>query len=346
MTFWLAIAAFCILGIGVYAAIVVFANRRTRPLTGPVPASGGVPALPPANPTLTVMTWNIGFAGLGKDADLIADNGKSLRALGAGDIALAAEKIADRLAGTRADVICLQENAEAGFLTRGVPVRRLIDTALSNRQNHYWCDMKTVAVPPLLKIDHGMSVHSGIDLEQCLAETFPQDDVYHLGVLKKHYGALICRSRIEGSDREWVIFNVHLSAFDEDGAARQQQFGRLMELATAEYAKQNFVVIAGDWNMRLAPTEFPHQADRKQASWMIEFPVEMLPKGWQLAVDQGAPSVRSLNEPYTAGRNFRTIVDGFVHSPNVTLEEVRTADLEFELSDHNPVIGYFTKATD
>lgn len=341
MTFWLTIATFSILGIGAYVAIVIYANRHTRPLTGPVPASANVSDLPVAKPTLSVMTWNIGFAGLGKDADLIADNGKSLRALGAGDITLAAERIADRLAAARTDMICLQENAEAGFLTRGVPVRRMIDTALGNRQNHYWCDMKTVAVPRLLKIDHGMSVHSGVSLGQCLAETFPQDDIYHLGVLKKHYGALICRSRIEGSDREWVIFNVHLSAFDEGGAARQQQFARLMDLATAEYTQQNFVVIAGDWNMRLAPTEFPHQADRKQASWMTDFPLEMLPNDWQLAVDRTAPSVRSLNEPYAAGRNFRTIVDGFVYSPNVTLKEVRTADLEFELSDHNPVQALF-----
>ena len=56
--------------------------------------------------------------------------------------------------------------------------------------------------------------------------------------------------------------------------------------------------------------------------------------------DLGTPSCRLLNQPYNPSDTANTqyyVIDGFILSPNVQLEEVETLDLGFENSDHNPV---------
>jgi len=45
--------------------------------------------------------------------------------------------------------------------------------------------------------------------------------------------------------------------------------------------------------------------------------------------------------PYVRGENFTTAIDGFVISPNVRAESVRTRDLDFQFSDHPPVDAGF-----
>ena len=52
------------------------------------------------------------------------------------------------------------------------------------------------------------------------------------------------------------------------------------------------------------------------------------------------PTCRLLNEPYDpASENTQYyIIDGFILSPNVTLNTVETLDAGFVYSDHNPVL--------
>lgn len=337
----LLVLALILTGAAIYVAAVYYTNLRVRPYTGLV-TSDVVPAdLPQASDRLTVMTWNIGYGALGKNADLIVDKGTSLRALSAAEIRKATASIAERLAAQTTDVICLQENAEAGFLTRGVPVRQMIEEALVDRHNLFWSDMRSVLVPSFLHIAHGMSVHARVRLDACTAVLFPQDDTYFIGGLKKHYGGLINRISIEGEPHDWVVFNIHLSAFDPDPNARLGQLQDLLTQAQQAYQEGHFVVIAGDWNMRLSPTAFAHKANNKELSTMMDFPQEVLEDGWTLAVDPGTPTVRSMNASYVAGQNQTMIIDGFICSPNVAVTHISAADLGFENTDHHPVEACF-----
>lgn len=337
----MALVALILIGAAIYCTAVYFANLRARPEVGPITSPVMPPDLPEAADTLTVMTWNIGYGALGKNADLIIDKGKSLRALSATDIRQATASIAERLAAQTTDVICLQENANAGFLNRGVPVRQMIEEALDHRHNLFWSDMRSVLVPPFLHLAHGMSVHARVRLRACTAVLFPQDDTHFFGGLKKHYGGLISRISIENEERDWVVFNIHLSAFDPDTSSRLGQLQDLLDQAQQEYQKGHFVVIAGDWNMRLIQTDFAHQTDAKDFFLMMEFPQAALEDGWTMAVDAKTPTVRSMNTSYVAGQNHTTIIDGFVCSPNVAVTRVSTADLGFENTDHHPVEACF-----
>ncbi len=328
-----------------YLALLFWANRSARPVEGPLKITRAAAELPGATKKLRVVTWNIGYAGLGRDADLIVDNGTSLRALSAAEITKAARAIADWLVADGSDVVCLQEVPNAGFLTRKVPVRDVIDTALKDRARAFWSDMRSVIAPPLLRVDHGMAVFARRQMQDCAAVALPADDTYLLALLKKHYGTVISRYPIPESGQEWVVFNVHLSAFDEAGHARRKQLNTLIGLAEQAYRDGHFVVIGGDWNMRLTVTDFAHEADPEKLLWVSDFPKEMLPEGWQIALDATTPTVRSLNSAYVPGKNYVTIVDGFVVSPNVAIDTVKTADLGFAWSDHQPVTATFTART-
>ena len=68
---------------------------------------------------------------------------------------------------------------------------------------------------------------------------------------------------------------------------------------------------------------------------------DMLPEGWSYAYDLSVPSCHLLNQPYDPADTENTqhyVIDGFILSPNVTLESVETLDQGFIASDHNPVL--------
>lgn len=337
----LPLPAVILIGAVMYCVAVFLANRSRSPYVGPILSIETPANLPVATETLTVLTWNIGYGALGKDADVIVDGGQSLRALSAKNITLATQRVAGRLAGQAADVICLQENANAGFLTRGVGVRAMIDAALFDRQNFFWADMKSVLVPRPLRLEHGMSVHAKVRVKACTSILFPKDSTYFFAGLTKHYGGLVSRISIGDTGRDWVVFNIHLSAFDPDIDARMGQIEDLLRHAQHAYDQGHFVVIAGDWNMRLGRADGAVQTNPNESSPIFDFPQACLPKGWTIGVDGRTPTVRSLSSSYLVGQTHTATIDGFVCSPNVAVTRVSTADLGFEDTDHHPVEACF-----
>lgn len=324
----------------VYAGLVIVVNRFSRPSFGHLPVEGARPTTKPEG-TLTAVTWNIGYAALGRRADFIVDGGKSLRVLNRDEIMEGATAIGEHLRSLNADVLLLQEVAGPSFLTRGVDVRGLVEARIQDHARCFWSDFETHLVPPPLKIRHGMMLASRHPINSCEVLHLPQDPKYYYGFLKKYYGGLISRFPIEGRAESWAVLDIHLSAFDENATVRKTQIGTLLELAVAEYEAGNAVVVGGDWNMRLSPTEFPHTTPDEFLFWVFDLPEGLLPEGWRIAVDTTTPTVRTLHKSYVAGENYTTIIDGFLLSPNVIVEELRTSDLGFRHTDHHPVLGRF-----
>ncbi len=290
---------------------------------------------------LTVLTWNIGFAALGAKADLVIDGGKNLRALPQGEIEKAAKAIAGKLVDFDADAVLLQETANAGFLTRGVDVQYHINERLTEYSQCFWADFQTRFVPAPLKLCHGMANFARTRLLQTRALDLPQDPFYY-GFLKKYYGAIVQEYPIEGETGLWVVINIHLSAFDEGANIRKQQMKALFDFAQKAYEAGNYVIIGGDWNMRLSKTEFPHMAKGKAVFEGFDLSQKHVPKGWMICADPKVASLRSLSSAYVKGQSYTSVVDGFVISPNVSVKVIETIDLGFEHTDHHPVFARFS----
>ena len=329
--------AVLLLLLAVATGIVFVANRRKSPRYGGI-AFIGTAEPGAAGDALQIVTWNVGYGSLGAGADFVADGGSSIRALDRRSIVTAANAVGKTLERLDADLVLLQEMAGAGFATRGVDVTAGVLRPLNGYRTAFWEDFATTLLPPPLRISHGMMTLARVAARECTAHPLPQEPGFRLGMLKKHYGALV--TRVPAADgREWVILNIHLSAFDDGGAVRARQVPAVLEMAQAEYRRGAHVVVGGDWNMRLTATSFPHETEAKYLSWIHDFPRETVPEGWAFGLDSSVPSVRTLHRPYEAGVNYVTVVDGFLVSPNVAIERVETTDLGFRHTDHHPVLA-------
>ncbi len=299
--------------------------------------------------SLTVLSQNTGYAGLGAESDFFMDGGK--------DVAPTKEQQADNLAGLSAllagegaDVYFLQEVDTDSGRTRGVDQSNVYWDALrlggldgtgaysSSHALNYSCDFVPFPWPPIGKVHSGLQTLSrfGVDSAQRIALPCPFSWPVRAANLKRCL--LVSYVPLEGTDKQLVLVNLHLEAYD-DGEGKAAQTKALMDFLTAEYEKGNYVIAGGDFNQTFpgALDAFPIQDAGLWTPGVLG--EEMLPEGWRFACDLSVPSCRLLNHPYDpdpAGNQFY-VIDGFILSPNVGLDSVETLDNQFQYTDHNPV---------
>lgn len=307
---------------------------RPAATTEVVPEPGSVESAP-ATDSLHILSWNIGYASLGAESDFRADGGRSLRAPSRAAVEKNVTAIGEYFRFERPDVVLAQELARASLLTYGVDVLNSVRGKLKESQFAFAPTVQVAGLPGLGGLVVGSGVLSRVGIARSTRHELPSRKL-RIGVTLQHFNVLETRIPIAGRTAEWVIFNVHLSAFD-DGSLRRQQLAEVLRLIEAEYAAGNYVITGGDWNMRLALTEFPYTTSEKAKFWVRDFPMGETPAGWRWAVDASAPTCRTLEQPYRAGVNYTCVIDGFLVSPNVEVEHVETVDLHFVHSDHNPV---------
>ncbi len=150
----------------------------------------------------------------------------------------------------------------------------------------------------------------------------------------------ITRLPVEGSEKQFVLINLHLSAYDEGGKIRALQMQMLNEILAQEKKDGNYVLAGGDFNHLLRETNFPDQ--QQTPSWIAQFPADGLTEGFRVYSPENAPTCRGADIPYTKGVNYTCVIDGFIASDNVKVSLVNTYDLDFAYSDHNPVTIIFS----
>jgi endonuclease/exonuclease/phosphatase family metal-dependent hydrolase len=292
--------------------------------------------LPRAGDELTILTWNLGYGGLGAGSDFKTDGGQHYFPPSRRAVLDNTDAIAAFLREHPADIALLQELAHDGPVNYWVNLKHRVDSALPNTSRLYFAEIQTRLMPWPLRLRHGQGIYSRRLLESHDLVALPAEDAGIFGV-RRRYASLVSRLPIAGSDEGWTICSIHLAAFDEDAAVRTRQLRELMAWADGEYRSGRHVVIGGDWNLKLAETSFPNTTAEQYLFWVFPFPQDALPAGWRVAADAAIPSVRTNERAYRRGENYTTVIDGFIVSPNVSVEEVQGFDLDFAHSDHNPV---------
>ena len=284
---------------------------------------------------LTLVTWNLGYAGLGQESDFFADGGESWFPPSRKATASNREAIARWLRASEADVILTQEMAHASVVNWWVDLKGAVDAALPDHGRAFYADFRTRLVPPPLRIRNGLATYARSGFAGAELWPLPNDGDPYAGALRRRYAALV--TRLNGPGGCWVLVNLHTSAFDEGAALRRRQVEAVLALAGAEAAAGSRVVVGGDWNLRLAPTAFAHTTGERDLFWVHDFPADLLPPGWRITADPRVASVRTNERPYVAGQNYTAVIDGFIVGPGVTVEAVEGVDMGFRHSDHQPV---------
>jgi endonuclease/exonuclease/phosphatase family metal-dependent hydrolase len=286
--------------------------------------------LPAASPILSVVQWNLGYAGLGFDSDFRADGGRMVLPPSGRAVDRNLKGITDRLSSMPADIYALQEVAESGFLTRGRDVLGGVKMALVGADMVFSRDIDN----RLLKLRHGLVMAGRIQHQKPFLVRLPDEPNLLMGIVERQYHVQVMQ--LEADGQPWSFINLHLSAFD-DGAVRAAQLRAVLTLVQQEAAKGHHVVALGDWNMRLTSTNFAYSADPKAQFWIRDFPQDQIPQGWQLVFDPRTPTVRTNEQTYISSRNYTTIIDGALVSPGVEVVSVETMDTGFVDTDHQPV---------
>lgn len=290
-------------------------------------AAGG-----PSGDTLELLSWNVGYGALGGDSDFLADGGRHLRPRSRAAVERNLGAIA-RLLAAAPDTVLLQEVSRAAWITHRVDVLDHVAKTLAGHARAFAPTLNVGSLPLVGALELGQATFARAGISRAVRHALPSPKV--AGVRVQNFNVLESRLRSTGGG-PWVVFNVHLPAFD-DGSLRRRQLVEILELLQAEYEAGGHVVAGGDWNLRLADTSFPYTTAEKNKAWVRDLPPGVTPAGWTWVVDATRPTNRTLEQPYRAGVNYTSVIDGFLVSPNVEVLDVTTIDLGFAHSDHNPV---------
>lgn len=288
---------------------------------------------------LTFYTWNIGYAGLGKDSDFFMDGGKMVDPPSQQAVEENLAAIENFVASNPADGWLLQEvdrdSARSDYIDELQRITKVYTGSAAFSYN-YNCPFVPIPLPPIGKVESGIATLTKVRMDmEAERIALPCPFSWPLRTANLKRCLQLTRLDLEGTDQELVLVNLHLEAYD-DGEGKIAQTKLLLQILQDEYAKGNYVIAGGDFNQTFPGTldVFPIQNSELWTPGVMEDTA--LPEGWQYAYDLDAPTCRLLDHPYD-GTNQLYIIDGYIVSPNVRINAVETVDLQFRNSDHNPV---------
>jgi endonuclease/exonuclease/phosphatase family metal-dependent hydrolase len=191
---------------------------------------------------------------------------------------------------------------------------------------------------PLGKVKSGIATYS--DMKPSVVIRYGFEGNYswpkRLFLLKRCF--LVCSFPV-ANGKQFNLVNIHNSAYD-DGTLRAEQLSVLSNFAIREFKKGNYVLFGGDWNQ--SPNGFKPLFDQPFDTLNLSYLSDDFMKDWQRIYCDTVPSNRRIKAPYTKGKTFTTVIDYYIVSPNITLLQYKTHDLNFENSDHQPLIISFS----
>lgn len=292
--------------------------------------------------TLTIISWNIGYFGLGEEMDFFYEGGKLVR-----PEKEAYEKYRNaclkRLSTfDTADFIFIQEIDTASRRSWYENQMDLVSEVLTSYQGFFGINYKAwVPVPPtrpMGKVRAGLATFSNyvpVSAERVSFES-SYDWPMRLFQLKRCF-VKSTYNTIDG--KQLILVNTHNSAFSDATELREKELNTLKSLMLDEYKKGNYVIVGGDWNQN------PPSFDSTQLLPIYKskhirpgIPSDFIPQGWTYSYDPFHTTNRDVNIPYLEGETVSTLIDFFIISPNVELLRVKTIPTGYKESDHQPVV--------
>lgn len=293
----------------------------------------------------SVISWNIGYSGLGDDMDFFYDGGKKVRDSYERTV-VNIDSITHFLKRESSNpFIFIQEidvHSRRSYYTNQLDTFSTHLNEFHSLALNYKVDFVPIPVTsPYGMVRSGIVTYSHFVPELSVRYAYSGSFDWPVRLFQLRRCMLVARYPLQGG-KELVLINSHLSAFDK-GDLKRQQMNYLREFILAEYAKGNFVVAGGDWNQ--SPPGFSLTTfgpDYQSESFLLtNVPAGFMPEGWKWAFDPTEPTNRYLIKAYKQGETFTSIIDFFLVSPNVEVIKNKTFNLNFRNSDHNPILMQF-----
>ena len=295
----------------------------------------------------TLLSWNIGYAGLDKDMDFFKDGGTK--------VITPEDNYHDNIAGIgnflsnndTVDFILIQEIDRDSKRSYRVDQYEKIAGSLSDHIPFFAKNYDVFFVPvppsnPMGTVESGIATYSKYTPVSSTRYSLPGDFGFPTQLFYLDRCFMASRFKVE-SGKELVLINTHNEAFDAGGNIRKAQMESLKEFILNEYKSGNYVIVGGDWN-QYPPDFMPDFPANKSFTGIIGnfnltgIESDYMPVEWEWLYDQTTPSVRTLMAPYDPAETPTSICDIFLISPNIESVYTKCHHLGFTNSDHNPVI--------
>lgn len=312
------------------------------------------------NQPIKIVTLNTGYASLSKTEDFVLDGGTKARMDSKDSVQGNVDGMINILTGQNADIYLLQEVDTDSHRSYNIDEYAAYQEALGTTSIFAY-NYRCIFVPfPLSftdmmgKVNSGIATFSSLEITSSERDQLPGSFPWPKKIAYLKRCLMISRLPIQGSDKEMVLINVHMSAYD-NGDIRLQEMAYLQTFIDNEYKAGNYVVVGGDFNQTFPnavyqnydsvtenynyvytwPLTDPdnYQAFPMEKDWFIEH-------GFKFADDPSTPTNRLLNHPLditNLDNNQYYVIDGFIVSGNITINSIQTLDEGFTYTDHNPV---------
>ena len=286
----------------------------------------------------TITTFNIGYCALDKDQDFFLEGGKNFKRISRDKTFDNLISLTDTIKEINSDFILLQEVDTHGSRSANINQVDHITTEMNKYNLIFAYNYRAKFVP--LPIFHPMgSAHSGLltlsklRILNSTRISLEGQDEFPKSLFYPKRCMVINEIKINRNKKMYII-NIHLSAYDKGGMHRSEQINHILRYIKNLYnEKENYIIVGGDFNFLFDKKSY----SKNMPEWVTVFPDEVYESEFRVIFDPRVNTVRSEDSPYEKGRNFETIIDGFIISPNLTVSKIETHDLGFEYSDHNPV---------
>lgn len=298
-----------------------------------------------AKDTITIMTWNIGYCGLGQEMDFFYDGGTRMRTTEAAtrdNISNIGQTLATN---SDADILLLQEIDRESKRSYYINQEEELGRRVPEHHKYFASNYEVGFIPmplsnPMGKVSSGIETLSKVIPEKVNRHSYPDKHPWPEGIFMPKRCFMESRYKTSSS-RELIIINTHSSAYD-NGQLRKMELNTLRSFVTAEYKKGNWVIVGGDWNQ--TPTGYEQKnidTDALKHFKPSQIPEAYFSKGWELVWDRNTDTNRFLNHVYEEGKTMTTTLDFFLISPNVRVQEIKVIKNGFKHSDHQPVKAKF-----
>lgn len=281
------------------------------------------------------MSWNLGFAGLGREAEFAFDGGSRVLPASRAQVRGYLAAILETIRAADGDVLLLQEVTRGGLLSRGVDLFAAIAAALPGHSGSFHPDTRIMGAMGRRLFPHGMALFHREAEGRVVWHGLPGPGS-RLGLARKVHG--LHELHFERGGTPWVVAGVHLDPYSPSEARKWAGVQAVLDRALALHSGGRHVLVGGDWNLLLQELGRPCEVPAKRLAWAVRFPHDLVPPGWRMVSPAGVPTNRTLERPLAPGRNYLSAIDGFLVSPGCVLATAETLDLGFAASDHNPVV--------
>ena len=292
--------------------------------------------------SMTIVSLNCGYGALGDNADFFMDGGTSVYTADKDRVISNLSGIAEALAETDADIIFMQEVDIDSSRSYGIDEREYLRNAMDEADESFAYNYNVLYVPypipPIGHVESGLYTLSRYEFASAERISLPCPFIWPIRLANLKRCLQVMRIPLKDTDKELVLTNLHLEAFD-NGEGKIAQTKDLASFLQAEAANGNYVIAGGDFNQVFSNVKNPYPV--YEGNWQPGLiNVDTFSSGFSFLMDTSEPSCRSLISPYSGEDESMFSfypIDGFIVSDNIKVDSVETIQKNFVNTDHNLV---------